>query len=60
MTYEQSKAIFEAMDNLETYSKLHTLEFSKDDTDWDAVTRYSKNIEIARRKIFNLMEGVAS
>ena len=59
MNYQQSKAAFEAMDNLETYSKLHTFEMSKDDTDWDAVNRYSDNIEVARCKLFKMLEAAS-
>lgn len=59
MTYKQSKELFDAMDNLETYSKLHTLEIHKDEViDYDAVVRYSRYIEVARTKIFNLMEQI--
>ena len=60
MTYFQSKTLIEEMYNLEQYSKLYTFEFSKDDTDWDAVTRYTDNIEIAKRKIFDMMEDAAA
>lgn len=59
MTYFQSKVLLEEMNNLETYSKMYMVEFSKDDTDWDEVTRYSNNIEIAKRKIFDMMEDAA-
>jgi len=57
MTYSQSKELFAAMDNLETYSKLHSMEIHKDkQIDYEAVTRYSRYIEVARSKIFNMME----
>ena len=58
MTYSQSKALFEAMDNLETYSKMYALELRKDHTEYDheSANRYQAYIEVARSKIFNLME----
>ena len=55
MTYDQTQALFEAMDNLETYSKLHQQELSKDACDWNSIQRYNDYITVARKKIFNLV-----
>jgi hypothetical protein len=57
MTYDQTNSLFEAMDNLETYSKLHQLELSRDECDWDAIQRYRDNIKVARKTIFSLAGG---
>ena len=57
MTYSQSKALFEAMDNLECYAKMHSREIhhNYEETDYDAMTRYKEYIDVAKCKIFNLM-----
>lgn len=56
MNYAKTKELFDAMDNLETYSKLHSSEIHKEDCDFKTLARYCDNIETARNKIFNLME----
>ncbi len=58
MTYNQTKELFDAMDNLVTYSKMFQAEFDKhEDTDYDMIDRYSDLIEVARRKIFDAVAG---
>lgn len=57
MTYDQTQALFGAMDDLETYAKMHQRELSKDEPDWDSVQRYTDNIKVARKNIFELIQG---
>jgi len=56
MNYAKTKELFDAMDNIETYSKLHSSELHKEDCDFKILTCYGDNIHTARNKIFNLME----
>lgn len=56
MNYTQTTTLFAAMDDLETYSKMHQRELSKEDCDWDAVSRYSDYIKVARKNIFNMIQ----
>lgn len=58
MNYEKTKELFDALDNLETYSKMYAVELRKDHAEYDheIVVRYRKYIEDARREIFNLVE----
>ena len=55
MNYTKTKDLFDALDNLETYSKLHSSELHKEDCDFKTLTRYGQNIQEARRIIFNLL-----
>lgn len=57
MTYEQTQAVFNAMDELETYAKMYCSAMAEPETDWDAVDRYNDYITVARKKIFNLVEA---
>ena len=54
MNYQQSKAIFDAMDDLETYSKMYIREWSREECDFTALTRYQGGVDTAKCKIFNL------
>ena len=56
MNYEKTKALFDAMDNLETYVKLRNNELSKEHCSFGSAERYSEFIREARRAIFDLME----
>jgi hypothetical protein len=56
MNYQQSKALFDALDDLETYAKMHTNELHKDDCDFKTLTRYKEYIDVAKCKVFNLAE----
>ena len=58
MNYQQSKAIFEAMDELEAYAKMYCLEVRKDHADYDheSATRYQDYVAVAKCKIFTMME----
>lgn len=53
MTYEQTNDLFEAMNDLETYSKLWQYAAERSAPDLDAVERYNNLIKVARKKIFN-------
>ena len=56
MTYDQTNSIFAAMDDLETYAKMYQREMAKsNDADWEAASRYSDLIQVARKKIFDSM-----
>ena len=58
MTYDQTNSIFAAMDDLETYAKMYQREIAKsNDADWEAVSRYEDLIQVARKKIFDELEG---
>ena len=57
MNYNQTQDLFEAMDNLEVYAKMHQREMTKDDTDWDVVNRYTDLMKVSRKRIFDAMEG---
>ena len=54
MNYNQTKKLFEAMDDLEIYAKMYQREMDKDDTDWNEVNRYSELTQKARERIFNV------
>lgn len=54
MNYNQTKKLFEAMDDLEIYAKMYQREMDKDDTDWNEVNRYSELTAKARERIFNV------
>ena len=55
MTYDQTQALFEAMENLETYAKMQRTEVLSDTIDWDEVDRYRNYIKVARKDIFDLV-----
>jgi hypothetical protein len=56
MTYTQTQELFEAMDNLEMYSKLWHSEVNKDDTDFDEMKRYRAQIQVQRERIFHVLD----
>ena len=56
MNYEKTKALFDALDNLETYCKLHSNELSKEYCSFGEVARYNEYIQRARQVIFDLVE----
>ena len=55
MDYVKTYQLFEAMDNLETYSKMYNGELYKEDCDYSTLTRYGECIKSARNKIFDLV-----
>jgi hypothetical protein len=55
MTYDQTQALFDAMLDLETYSKMYQREMCSAAPDWEATGRYTHYITVARKKIFNLV-----
>lgn len=57
MNYTKTKALFDALDNLETYCKLRNNELNKEQCSFGEVARYSECIRGAREVIFNLLEG---
>ena len=57
MTYNQTKNLLEAMDDLELYAKMYQREMDKDDFDWKAANRYSELASKARKRIFDELEG---
>ena len=57
MTYNQTKNLFEAMDDLEIYAKMYQREMDKDDFDWKEANRYSDLTAKARKRIFDELEG---
>ena len=57
MTYDQTQALFGAMTDLETYAKMHQRELSRDDCDFDAISRYRNYITVSRKNIFDLIQG---
>ena len=57
MNYTKTKEMFDALDNLETYCKLHNNELNKEYCNFGEVARYSECIRRAREAIFNLVEG---
>lgn len=61
MNYEQTAALFKAMEAIETYSKLWQHEVSKDGTsNWDKAQSYDVELQSAREKLFNLVQGMTS
>ena len=58
MTYNQTKNLFEAMDDLELYAKMYQREMNDE---WigtaDECNRYSDLITKARKRIFDALEG---
>ena len=56
MNYETTEKLFRFMENLETYSKMHSREISKDDPDWEDVGRYGDYIQEARKGIFSVLQ----
>jgi|TARA_R110000764_G_scaffold43226_2_gene97178 hypothetical protein len=57
MKYDTTEELFTHMDNLETYSKMHSIEISKDEPSWESVDWYSDNIKKARKSIYELVKG---
>ena len=57
MNYNQTCALFEAMDDLETYARLCQSETSKDSPDWDTYTRYTDYKNKCRKQIFDMVSG---
>jgi|TARA_R110001606_G_scaffold256455_1_gene404594 uncharacterized LabA/DUF88 family protein len=57
MNYETAEALFNNMDILETNSKLYSSEIYNAEPDWDEITRFSKNIQKARKDIFTMLQG---
>lgn len=57
MNYNQTQALFGAMDQLETYAKMYQRELSMDDCNFDAAERYRNYIKVARKNIFDLVQG---
>ena len=57
MEYAKVSKLISDMDNLETYSRMYMKELTRDDSDWDLVTRYQKEVEYARECIFKLAMG---
>ena len=57
MTYNQTKNLFDAMDDLEIYAKMYQREMDKGDRDVKATNRYSDHIAKARKRIFDVLEG---
>ena len=55
MTYKQNKELFDATDNLSTFSRLLGRELDKMEPDWNDIERYEANIEAAHGAIYNLM-----
>ncbi len=55
MSYAKVSKLISDMDNLETYSRMYMKELSRDDSDWDLVNQYQKEVEHARECIFKLV-----
>jgi hypothetical protein len=56
MDYTKTKELCDAVDNLETYCKLHNNELNKEHCCFGEAARYSDCIRAAREVIFNLVE----
>lgn len=56
MTYTQVSALMTAMNDIELYSGMCEHETVKDNTNWNSVDRYKRQIEAARESIFNIMK----
>ena len=57
MNYAKVSKLIGDMDNLETYSRMYMKEITRDDSDWDLVTRYQREVEFARECIFKHVMG---
>jgi hypothetical protein len=57
MSYAKVSKLISDMDNLETFSRMYMKELTRDDSDWDLVNQYQKEVEHARERIFNLVMG---
>lgn len=57
MNYDQTHYLFDVMDDLEMYSKMQRNEELSDNADWDSVQRYRDNIQLARKTLFDLVQG---
>ena len=57
MNYAKVSKLIADMDNLETYSRMYMKELTRDDSDWDLIARYQKEVENARECIFKLAMG---
>jgi hypothetical protein len=57
MSYAKVSKLISDMDNLETFSRMYMKELTRDDSDWDLVNQYQKEVEHARECIFNLVMG---
>ena len=57
MSYAKVSKLISDMDNLETYSRMYMKELTQDNSDWDLVNQYQKEVEYARECIFNLVMG---
>lgn len=56
MNYETTENLFRLMDKLETYSKMHNMEISKTDPNWEAAGRYGDYIQEARKGIYSILQ----
>jgi hypothetical protein len=57
MSYAKVSKLISDMDNLETFSRMYMKELTRDDSDWDLVNQYQKEVEHARECIFKLVMG---
>ena len=60
INYEKAIASFKAMDKIETLSRLYGYEMAQDNTNWDNVLRYEKDVKQARKELFELITGFNS
>ena len=54
MTYDETEELFKAMNHIETYTRLHTAEMNKDETDWENVAYCRTSVKEAREAIFKI------
>ena len=57
MSYAKVSKLISDMDNLETFSRMYMKELTRDNSDWDLVNQYQKEVEHARERIFKLVMG---
>ncbi len=56
MTYDETTALFEAMDGLDRNARLLSRELAKDVPIWESVDRYQGYIKDHRRAIFDVTQ----
>ena len=54
MNYAETSELFEAMDNLEMYTRLFGSEMDEVDIDLESLDRYRTQIKVARETIFKI------